>query len=210
MARSLRCPRCSTVITVAEGQTPVCPSCGFGGPAPAIRAAPPAAPAPYAPSATGSPHAAGAPPMPLSAPAQPRQRPGSVTFLAVIVFIQAGFMALAGLALTLGGTFFGALLADLTAEAAVGALVTALFLVVGVVFLALAVLEFFIARGLLRGRNWARITQIVLSFIGCLLTLGALAVGNFTGVLSLALNIAAIVILFGRNAKAYFEPILAS
>lgn len=36
----------------------------------------------------------------------------------------------------------------------------------GIVFFALGVLEFLIARGLWRGRNWARITMIVLMTVG--------------------------------------------
>ncbi|MEA3142776.1 MAG: hypothetical protein QOG31_100 [Thermoplasmata archaeon] len=59
MARSLRCPRCSTVVTVEEGQTPRCPSCGFGGPVaatPAPAAHPqPGQPAPPAPTGFSAP-----------------------------------------------------------------------------------------------------------------------------------------------------------
>jgi hypothetical protein len=169
-------------------------------------AAPPASAAP----AFSAPPAALPAMMPFSAlPPQPRARPGSVTFLAVLGFIGAGFVALAGLVLLLGGSFLGALVekyADQTDGGAVaGGVAAIVFAVVGVVALLLAALEFFIARGLLKGRNWARITQLVLSFIGLAVGLPSLLLGNFPSVLGLAMNVASIVILFSRDAKAYFE-----
>ena len=70
---SLQCPRCSNVVTVAPGQSPVCNRCGFGGgsvappplqPAPAYAAYPAYGQA-YAQPGYGAPAAApGYPPMP--------------------------------------------------------------------------------------------------------------------------------------------------
>ena len=50
----LRCPQCATVIDVAEGVTPVCPTCGYGS-----TPAPPGGPPPPPP---------GGPPPPYGAP----------------------------------------------------------------------------------------------------------------------------------------------
>ena len=76
---SLQCPRCSNVVNVAPGQSPVCNRCGFGGgsvappPAPpsprppAYPAYPPysqAYPQAYPPPAYGTPVAPGYPPPP--------------------------------------------------------------------------------------------------------------------------------------------------
>jgi hypothetical protein len=63
-------------------------------------------------------------------PPQPRTRPGSVTFLAVLGFIGAGFVALAGLVLLLGGSFLGALLEKYADQSDGGAVAGGVFAIV--------------------------------------------------------------------------------
>lgn len=61
----VRCPKCSTVVEVAPGESPVCPSCGFGRPEGA--AAPSAPPAPAPAPVSGPPSDPS--PAPLAGPA---------------------------------------------------------------------------------------------------------------------------------------------
>lgn len=65
----VRCPKCSTVVEVAPGEAPVCPTCGFGArPAPAP-AAPSYTPPSYTPPLTGPPTPPS--PAPLAGPSDP-------------------------------------------------------------------------------------------------------------------------------------------
>jgi hypothetical protein len=112
MARSLRCPRCSTIVTVQEGQTPVCPSCGFGGPVAAIPTAP-AASATAAPAGFDMlpPAPAPAPFTPFS-PAQAQRRtstPAVASLVLGIVALLFCWIPFAGLAAAIVAVVLGAI-----------------------------------------------------------------------------------------------------
>lgn len=85
--------------------------------------------------------------------------------------------------------------------------------IMGVVLLAvaipIAILFFFIARGLKQGKNWARVTAIVLSALSFLGSFGQLANGSYwiaLGAINLILGgfVAGYLIISG-NAKDFFE-----
>ncbi|MEK6877999.1 MAG: hypothetical protein AABY22_00245 [Nanoarchaeota archaeon] len=60
--------------------------------------------------------------------------------------------------------------------------------IMGVFFIILGVVSFFIARGLWKLQNWARITEAVLCAFGLIIVLISLISGNFLSIFSLAIN----------------------
>jgi hypothetical protein len=86
------------------------------------------------------------------------QRPDGVTILAVLAFIGAGLLVLAGLAIFLGGAIMSHMAAypQLAIAAGIGGTL------VGVICLAFAGLEVAIGIGLWKLQNWARVLTIVL------------------------------------------------
>jgi len=100
------------------------------------------------------------------------ERHWGITVLSVLSYIGAVITVLLGLTMLFGSSTFSSLIGkafpQLAAYADVG---TVLFVVLGIIFIGMAVLDYFIARGLWNGQNWARIVAIILS---ALTILGAL------------------------------------
>jgi len=100
MAR-LRCPRCATVVEVAEGAPRVCPACGFG------------KPAPPAPSAAPAPPVAASPP---TAPSSGKARRGIVIAAVAVAAILLVGGIVAGVVLLRHGGAGGKTLDEATAR----------------------------------------------------------------------------------------------
>ena len=130
-----------------------------------------------------------------------KTRPVGVAILAILGYIGAVATLLTGIALMVGSSAITSLLTlsfpQLSSLALLG---TTAFIVTGVVVILCAILDYFIARGLWNGRNWARILILIISALSAL---GAL----------LSLNIAGLVIDgliiwylgFYKLAIAYFR-----
>lgn len=117
---------------------------------------------------------------------QKRKRPVGVTVIAVLNIIGAVFLGLIGLA--------GAgVIVDSGAAAVAGAFV------VGISVFTIAV-----AVGLLRLRNWARITAIVLYAINALLGLIELVFGNPFGLLSMGVALTILIYLNLEHVREAF------
>ena len=156
----LKCPRCATVVDVAPGARPQCPACGFGSasPPPAPEAAPPP-PAPAPPLGTAPAFS----PLPPGAAARP-PRPGWVTFVGVYWLIGASFALVVGLVAVLAGGTLAAAFEEGYGE--FGDVVGGLILVLGVLLLALGALGILLGVNVMKGRNWARVTTLVLAILG--------------------------------------------
>jgi hypothetical protein len=93
------------------------------------------------------------------------QRPTGVTILAVLYFLGAAFLGLAGLGFMVGGSALAAMAKSGGPGAALfaagGAILGAFFLVIALVDLALGI-------GFIKLQNWARVIAIVLTGIGLL------------------------------------------
>jgi hypothetical protein len=119
------------------------------------------------------------PPAPDASVAPP-VRPGSVTAAAIVLIVIGGLVALLGLLIVLagsllsgvGGTAFSGQFANFPAA------VAGLIVVIGAIFVAFGVLEVFAGIYLLPGRPWARITAIVVSVLGGLVSLGGVLDGR--------------------------------
>lgn len=88
---------------------------------------------------------------------------------------------------------------------------TGFFIMIGIIALALAVLTFFVARGLWKGKKWARIVAIILAALGIINSITNLGGGTIIGVLiwNLIFLVIQLVIggylLFGKKVKAVFK-----
>jgi uncharacterized membrane protein (DUF2068 family) len=74
----------------------------------------------------------------------------------------------------------------------------------GAIMLALGVASLIIAYGLFKGRSWAWTAAVVLSIIGIVMSVVAIATGNFGSIISLIINGVIIYYLYRPHVKAYF------
>src|SRR5579863_7384417 len=143
------------------------------------------------------------------------QRPGGVTFIAVLDFIGAAFCIIFGLLAFAGGSLIASFFsAAATANGATGTapaagLMAGIGIFIGAIFIALSILVIFVALGLLKLKNWARVTSIVLAVLGLLGSIRNLATG-FHGsamvmtIVFLAYYIWVVWYLLQPNVKAAF------
>jgi hypothetical protein len=163
-------------------------------PAPKPPAPPPARPA--APPASPRP----APPRRSYQVTTPPQRPGTVTAAAVILFVGAGLALLACCGLNL-----------LASDAELAPEGSRLVLLISGILGVSGVLNLVFGYFLLQGRQWARITTIVLSAIGIVLQIVGFVTGGETGstvagsCVGILLNIIVIRLLSGSSASEYFR-----
>ncbi len=149
------------------------------------------------------------------------QRPGGVTVIAVLDFIGAGFCVIAALLMFMGGSILASLMgAAATANGAAGAapaagIMASIGIVAGVIVLCFGALAVFVALGLLKLKNWARITTIVLSALGLLSSLRNLIAafhggGMVVTIIILAYHIWVIWYMLQPNVKAAFGQTAAA
>ncbi len=111
-----------------------------------------------------------------------KERPLGVTILAILGYIGTVLLAIGGILMFTGAGFLT------TSFGTLGVFSSNVFIGMGVFFLAFAVLQFFIAKGLWDGKNWARIITIVFAAIGVLSALMSLISGSFSSIISLAID----------------------
>ena len=96
-----------------------------------------------------------------------KDRHWGITILAILGYIGAVLSLIAGLLMIFGAgaiaTSLATLVPSMTLLTSLGA---TFFIIIGIVFIGLAVLDYFIARGLWKGQNWARILTIIFMAIG--------------------------------------------
>ncbi|MPZ25762.1 MAG: hypothetical protein GEV12_04760 [Micromonosporaceae bacterium] len=168
---------------------------GSGGPSGA--GVPPLGSAPRPPRPPGPPVARPRVPEPIVA-----DRPGTVTAAAVILFIGAGLGVL-----SCCGVNYLAGQADLSSAE------QNLVLVLGAILLGSALLTGVLGYYILQGRQWARVTTIVLCVIGVIVSVvnqfasfgDAEASGPLSTCLGVILNLVVIGLLSGQQASHYFR-----
>ena len=144
------------------------------------------------------------PVQPMAATAAPSKMvPTGVKIIAVLYYIGMVLEALGGIAMLAGGSFIGATIARQVSG--LGIIGGAVFVLFGLILLALAVLSFFIGRGLWHGKNWARILAIIFGCLGVLSALGNISKGQTSNYLSLIINIVVVLYLWlAKEVKAAF------
>lgn len=128
--------------------------------------------------------------------------PTGVKVISVLYYIGAVLELLFAILLFVGAGF----VSQIPGLSILGALGTGLFVVMGVILIGLAVLSFFVARGLWKVQKWARIVAIIFSALGVLMALLGMVQGQ------IASNIISLVIsgaiggylLFSKDVKAAF------
>jgi len=112
--------------------------------------------------------------------------PTGVKIIAVLNYIGAGLLALFGLLAIVGGGMFASVINEIPL---LGVLGGGIFIVVGIILIALAVLLFFIGRGLWKGQNWARIVEIIFAILGVIMAIvGMFSTGIASNIVSLVFN----------------------
>jgi hypothetical protein len=75
---------------------------------------------------------------------------------------------------------------------------------IGVVLLALAIVSFIVAYGLLKGLGWAWTVTVILSIISIVLNALSIAAGNIASIISIIISGIIIYYLYRPHVKAYF------
>ena len=143
------------------------------------------------------------------------ERPTGVTIIAVLDFIGAAGCAILALLAFVGGSLIaGFINAAGTANGATGAgpasgIAAGVGIFIGAICLAFAIFIVFVAVGLLKLQNWARITSIVLSALGLLGSFRNIAAafhgsGMVVSIVVLAFHIWVIWYMLQPNVKAAF------
>lgn len=109
-----------------------------------------------------------------------------VKVIAILGWISAAVYFIVGLFALFGGTFLATLI-QAFGEGVFAGLVGAAVIVFGIVFLALGVFIFFVARGLWKHENWARIVMIVISILIGIIS-GLASITSGVGVVGLIIN----------------------
>ncbi|MDO8528759.1 MAG: DUF2127 domain-containing protein [Nanoarchaeota archaeon] len=130
--------------------------------------------------------------------------PTGAKVISVLYYIGAGFEVLFGLAFLVGAGVLGAIIAQIIP--ALGMIGAGFFAVVGVLFIGVGILSFFVGRGLWKAKNWARIVAIVLTLLGIIGEVFSLfSEITFSAILMLAVNLfIAGYLLFSPSVKEAF------
>lgn len=129
------------------------------------------------------------------------KRPGGVTLVAVLAWISGVLNVLGGIILLIGLGAGGTTVDGVAVDGGVGAAAAWISIVIGILTIAVGL-------GLLRGANIARIIAaivFVLNVISSVYTLIAHGVGNWTAIISGALALVALILLFSPKANEFFR-----
>jgi hypothetical protein len=130
--------------------------------------------------------------------------PAGVKVISVLYYIGAVLFVLFALLFFIGASFLGGVLAGVPFLASLGA---GFFAIVGIIFLAFAVLGFFVGMGLWKLQSWARIVAIIFAIIGFVMGISDLVSGApGSGVFSIIVNgLIGWYLLFNQEAKSAFK-----
>lgn len=117
-------------------------------------------------------------------------RPTAVTIIAILVIIT-GVIAIAG---GLGLLGIAALIPELSI----------VFLSIGAVLIVIGIGYLAVSYGLIKGRGWAWLIALILSYIGIALAIISIVTGNFLPIINLAINIVIVYILYRPQVRAFF------
>lgn len=115
-----------------------------------------------------------------------KKMPTLVKVISVLYYIGAALGLIFGILLIAGAGIIDLILEQMPELAALGASV---FVLIGVLLIILSVVDFFVARGLWHGRNWARIVVIVFCVLGFLTGVTNIASNWFNIIVDLAIGL---------------------
>lgn len=135
--------------------------------------------------------------------------PTGVKVIAVLYYISAAFGIIFGLAFIVSILVFSSIenqIPDAIANQVPFFTAVWVFVAMGILFICLGILGFFVGRGLWRAKPWARITAIILAGLGILMAVISMIRGNIiSNILYLVLEfIIGGYLLFNKNVKKVF------
>ena len=156
----------------------------------------------------------------------PRSRPTGVTIIAILTIIAGAFSLIFGIGLITLGAVLPTLPPSVFNQSqlqgnitdgqappippgippmALQSLLGGLGIAFGVVLVAIGIVSFFVAYGLLKGRGWAWTVTIILSIISIVWNAITIATAaNFGGIISIIIDAIIIYYLYRPHVKAYF------
>jgi len=121
-------------------------------------------------------------------PVEAKTVPTGVKIISVFYYISAALGVLFGIMFIIGAGLLGSMLSQIPM---LGFLGSGLFIIGGIIMIGMSVLSFFIARGLWKARQWARIVTIIFACLGLLTAiLLTIQMGIASNIVGLVLNAA--------------------
>jgi hypothetical protein len=156
----------------------------------------------------------------------PKSRPTGVTIIAILNIIGGAIMLFGAIALIAIGAILPTLPPSVFNQSEIQGNLTAgqapiptppgpppmvsqsllggIGIAIGAVLLALAIVSFVVAYGLLKGRGWAWTITVILSIISIVLNVISIAAGNLASIISIIISGIILYYLYRPHVKAYF------
>jgi hypothetical protein len=115
-----------------------------------------------------------------------KKMPKLVKVISVLYYIGAALGLIFGILFIAGAGIIDLILEQMPEIAALGA---GVFVLIGILLIVLSVVDFFVARGLWHGRNWARIVVMVFCVLGILTGLTNIVSNWFNILVDLAIGL---------------------
>ena len=132
-------------------------------------------------------------------------RPTGVTIIAILNIIGGIIMVIGGIVLLAAGAILPSIpMTDSDLSGVPTWLIGGGAIAIGAITLALGIVSFIVAYGLLKGMGWSWTVTVVLSIIGIILNALSLAAGNFGGIISIIISAVILYYLFRPHVKASF------
>jgi len=113
--------------------------------------------------------------------------PAGVKVISVLYYIGAVFAVIFGLLFLFGAGMISSFISQIPLLVAPG---TSVFIVTGIIMIAIGVLSFFVGRDLWKARKWARIVAIIFAALGVLIGVISMIQGNITSnIVGLVINL---------------------
>jgi lysylphosphatidylglycerol synthetase-like protein (DUF2156 family) len=145
----------------------------------------------------------------------PKSRPIGVTIIAILNIIGGVIMLLIGLGLAIAGAIIPVVpqsefqqqnltAGDIDLSEVPPSLVGGGILAIGGILIAIGILSFVVAYGLLKGRRWAWTLTVILSIISIVLAAISIAAGSIPSITSITISGIILYYLYRPHVKAYF------
>jgi hypothetical protein len=107
--------------------------------------------------------------------------PTGVKVISVLYYIGATILIISSIALIIGGAVLGSISNQYPLLETLGIIGGGLLIFIGILVIGLGILFFFIARGLWKGKSWAKIIVIVFSLLEIIFAIFSISGGDIAG-----------------------------